>query len=96
MPLRPHYPADYGALQWLRETIKPVASGGAFPSVSLSPMAQIRVIMSSGAMHSSSDATSCPRAWPPLSARTGSDSRILARAASNGLNCTDVNVFSID
>lgn len=70
-PPTPECPANYDfpfpflscVSQWLRETMKPVACGGAFPSVSFLPMTQIqRILMCSGTTCSSLDGTRSPRA----------------------------------
>ena len=57
--------------QWLRETMKPVVCGGAFPSASVFSMAHVKVLICSGATHSSSDGTKFPREWPLPLARIG-------------------------
>jgi hypothetical protein len=60
--------------QWLRETIKPVTCGGAFPSVRLFFMVQGRFLICSDATRSSLDGTRSPRACLPPSARIGNAS----------------------
>ena len=64
-------PGTSPPLQWLRETIKPVAAGGSFPSVSAQAMLCQDI---DKMMHSSSDVVNLPHASPPLLARTGSAS----------------------
>ena len=66
--------------QWLRETMKPVACGGSFPSVRMFSTVQGRFLICNGAMRSSSDGTRSPRACPPPSARIGSASLRLRRS----------------